>query len=163
MTDSGIFTGQGAVASPKGLQAQSAKRRGHDGDHVGGLQHRSHRHEMRHRQPQPPPDAGALDDLIHHAMAGALGHDGHMLGGAELADRHARAGQRMIVTKDADIGLSKQPALEEASLQGRRKPIARSTRPRSISSFTSIEVVRTVRMVTPGAMPSSVRISLGRK
>ncbi|KAG0756310.1 hypothetical protein G6F22_020336 [Rhizopus arrhizus] len=41
--------------------------------------------------------------------------------------------------------------------------MARSMRPRSISSFTSIDVVRTVRIVTPGAAPSSARIKRGRK
>ena len=72
-----------------------------------------------------------LDDLIHHAMAGAPDTMGHMLGGAELADRHARAGQRMIVTKDAYRAVRNSRRQKPAFKAG-RKPIARSTRPRSI-------------------------------
>ncbi len=85
MTDSGIFFDRAPWL--KGVQAQSAKRRGYR-DHVGGLQHRPAKCGTVSRKRRRMPARGRLGPL-HYAPCPRTHR--HVLGRTELLGRYPRA------------------------------------------------------------------------
>jgi hypothetical protein len=93
-----------------------------DGGHqLAAPQDGPHAHEVRHRQPRAALHAGAADQLVHLAVAGAGRHDDQVLGRLEVGQRHAPAVQRVALAEQAHIALPEQAALEEPGLELRQR------------------------------------------
>jgi hypothetical protein len=60
----------------------------HGCSHIGVAKDVAHRNEMWDFQADAPADAHADEQIVHHAVAGARGHDADMLRRGEVFERH---------------------------------------------------------------------------
>ena len=143
--------------TPKGEAFRNA------GDHVGLAEHVSNGNEVREAQTYAPSDPGVIEHRVHSITPGARGNHNNVVGVGEFLQCHSALVERVAFAKHADVAMTEQAALEDASLQigdlSKRKIDTAGLH----VFFRFAIAFRTVLIDTSGAMRASSSMRGGRK